>query len=198
MESIVIKCMEDYVNENSLKAAKEYMEFLQRNQERVQQTISYPIEAFSSIEWCEEKLKSRLKGPFNFMIFNKEDNDFIGICGALGKIDNKTEIVELGYLIGEKYEGKGIVTTLLKQVICKLFNEVESIKKLEICTFENNEKSKNVAKRLRFKLNENHEKMEKLWDLNGLLLHLFVYELTREEFLLQKDSFNFCDLKQVI
>ncbi|KAL9646682.1 hypothetical protein ABK040_001105 [Willaertia magna] len=190
MDRIVLKCMLNQVNDNKEEAAKRFLQFLQKDQHHLMKTISYPAEAFTSISWCENKLEM-LKGPFNFMLYNKEnENELIGLCGAYGNIERERKVVELGYLLAEGFEGKGIVTSTLKFVISKLFSELDALEKLEICSFETNMKSINVAKRLQFKWNENHDKSKKPCEFKGELIHLVVYELTRENFVINQDFYN--------
>lgn len=60
---------------------------------------------------------------YNWGIIFKENNDVIGVISANSLIEN-IDSAYIGYWLGDKYWGRGIMTEALKEVIRFLFEEV--------------------------------------------------------------------------
>jgi ribosomal-protein-serine acetyltransferase len=75
---------------------------------------------------------------------------FAGVIGThrINRLYNK---VELGYWVGESFQGKGVVTDSCRRMITYLFEERE-LNRVEIHCAVENEKSIAIPKRLGFKL----------------------------------------------
>ncbi len=75
---------------------------------------------------------------------------FAGVLGT-HKFNRLYHKVELGYWLGESFQGKGIVTDCCRALITHLFEE-RGMNRVEICCAVENAKSIAVPKRLGFKL----------------------------------------------
>lgn len=77
----------------------------------------------------EKALTDYKEGPFSrWGIFNAKDNDFVGIGVARIFMDNPEQI-EIGYILGENYWGKGIGTLVCKALLdyCTSLNTKQDI-----------------------------------------------------------------------
>jgi ribosomal-protein-serine acetyltransferase len=73
------------------------------------------------------------------------------ICGVIGahKFDLLNRKVEIGYWIGQSFQGKGIVTAACRAMVTHLLNDLD-LNRVTIQCARENEKSCSVAKRLGF------------------------------------------------
>lgn len=79
------------------------------------------------------------------------DGVVIGGIGIHPKVDVLRKNAEIGYWIGQKYWGKGIVTTVLPQMVNFAFENYD-ITRLYACVFGNNKASQRVLEKCGFKL----------------------------------------------
>lgn len=79
-----------------------------------------------------------------------EEGKVIGRIGVY-KIDNQNRIGEIGYWIGQKHQGKGIVTDCCRKLIEYCFNDL-NLNRIEIRCGTENVKSQFIPQRLNFKL----------------------------------------------
>lgn len=77
------------------------------------------------------------------------ENKIVGII-HLSKILNSLKKVEIGYWLSSKYQGNGIVTRAVKNLITYAFDELK-MEKVEISIAVENHSSRNVCERLDFK-----------------------------------------------
>jgi ribosomal-protein-alanine N-acetyltransferase len=75
-------------------------------------------------------------------IFNRNDNDFIGVC-SLKPADSDPTRIELGYVLNEKYWGRGLATELSKALIFYGFED-KGLTEICACTLPENAASQNV------------------------------------------------------
>jgi ribosomal-protein-alanine N-acetyltransferase len=100
-----------------------------------------------------------------WVITEKENNDLIGsIC--LWNFDVENEIVEIGYEMLSEFQGKGIMTEVIKKVIKYTFEEIKA-KIITAFPSSNNINSVTILKKLNFELetkkyNNKHENVKKL------------------------------------
>lgn len=100
----------------------------------------------------------------------------IGII-ALKKVDWANRIAEIGYWLGEQYQGKGIITRSCKAIIDYAFGQM-GVNRIEIKCGVGNERSCHVPQRLGFTF----EGVERDGELvNGKFIDLEVYSLLRRE-----------------
>ncbi|REC60205.1 N-acetyltransferase [Chryseobacterium pennae] len=68
-------------------------------------------------EMFEKALSDYEEGPFSrWGIFNAQNDDFVGMCLARTFHHNSNQI-EIGYILGENYWGKGIGTQISKALV---------------------------------------------------------------------------------
>jgi len=100
----------------------------------------------------------------------------IGIIG-LKKVDWANRITEIGYWLGEQYQGRGIITKSCCAVITYAFDQM-GVNRIEIKCGVGNERSRHVPQRLEFKF----EGIEREGELvNGQYIDLEVYSILKKE-----------------
>lgn len=102
------------------------------------------------------------------------------LCGAirLKDIDSEDRKAKIGYFIGRKYAGKGIVTSTVRAVLAYCFEQL-NLNRIELRCAAGNEASKRVAERLGFVL-EGMLRQEEY--LNGEFVDQHVYGLLAADF----------------
>lgn len=92
------------------------------------------------------KQRNHNGSEFAFVIIENEI-----VVGRIGvyKIDNQNKIGEIGYWVGENFQGKGIVATSCKGLLSFCFNEL-NLNRIEIKCGTENYKSQTIPKRLNF------------------------------------------------
>ncbi len=105
-----------------------------------------------------------------------DSGSMIGLV-LIRDIDEAAQWAEIGYMIDEKYSGKGLVKESCRRLINFLFTELE-MQKIVICCTDANEGSKAVAKSLGFTLEGNLRRNSKI---NGKLRNTAYFGLLREE-----------------
>ena len=75
---------------------------------------------------------------------------FAGVLGT-HKINRLYRKVELGYWLGESFQGKGIMTDCCRTMTTHLFNELD-LNRVEICCAAGNSRSISIPRRLEFTL----------------------------------------------
>ena len=100
----------------------------------------------------------------------------IGIMG-LKKVDWANRIAEIGYWLGEQYQGKGIITKSCNAIIAYAFTVIGA-NRIEIKCGVGNERSKHIPQRLNFTF----EGIERDGEIvNGQFIDLEVYSLLKKE-----------------
>lgn len=104
---------------------------------------------------------------------------FAGLIGFV-YIDEANRKCEIGYWISQQYEGKGIITQSVDQLIRHLFNDLK-MNKVAIKVAVNNIKSRKVPERLNFTLEGIERDGELLVD--NQFTDLALYGLLKNEFI---------------
>lgn len=101
------------------------------------------------------------------------------IAGRIGvyDIDHQNKIGSIGYWIGEKFQGKGIVTKSCNSIIEYCFNHLD-LNRLEIKCAVKNYKSQAIAEKLLFKKEGVLREAELL---HSEFIDLFCYSLLKKE-----------------
>ncbi|MBI3334974.1 MAG: GNAT family N-acetyltransferase [Candidatus Portnoybacteria bacterium] len=125
--------------------------------------IPYPYELKDAIKFIRKSLyKMRKKKGYNFAIALKETNRMIGGVG-LNRIDGKNEHAELGYWIGKKYWGKGLMTEAVRLILEFGFGELK-LHRIHANVFEENIASKRVLEKCGFTLEGMEREIEFRYD----------------------------------
>ena len=102
--------------------------------------------------------------------------ELVGVI-ALHEIDWEDRQTEIGYWLGEEYQGNGIITKSCEAIIDYVFDELE-LNRVEITCAEENSKSQAVPKRLGF--TKEGVIRDNQW-LNGRYVNHVVYGLLKDE-----------------
>ncbi|MFN8576581.1 MAG: GNAT family protein [Candidatus Sericytochromatia bacterium] len=104
-------------------------------------------------------------------------NEIVGVIG-IHEINWDKGQTAIGYWIGEKYQGKGLVSKSVKFILDYCFTELE-LKKVYIRAAIQNTKSRNIPERLGFKFEGVRELAENLY---GNIVDHSVYSITFEDY----------------
>lgn len=112
-------------------------------------SIPYPYKMSNANSWINYNIKlnkKKKKEEMNFVI------DIEGeVAGSIGLRKIKPgHMAEVGYWMGEKYRGQGIMTSVLKEITKYGFNELK-LKRMEIGIFPFNQASRRVAEKVGYK-----------------------------------------------
>ncbi len=116
------------------------------------------------------------EGKIQFGIYYQDQ--FAGLVG-FNNMDGCNKKAEIGYWISPRYEGKGIITQSVKELLIYAFTELE-LNKILIKAGTENYKSRKVAQRLDFTLEGIERDGELLVD--GKFTDLALYGLLKKEF----------------
>ncbi len=108
-------------------------------------------DVYKSLDDCKKVIKSsldQLAANSGFTMGIWWQGRLAGIIGA-GLIDWENHSVMVGYLLGEDYQGKGLVTSACRALVDYLFSELK-LHRIEIRCATSNPKSCAVPKRLGF------------------------------------------------
>ena len=112
-------------------------------------------QSIPSVEQTEEnQKKARIafskKESFRFLLFNKENNEFIGTC-SIQAIDLKFAKAEIGYWIRTSFSGNGFMTEAIQALTDFGLTELR-LKRIEIRCDTTNKKSRAIPERLGYEL----------------------------------------------
>jgi len=109
--------------------------------------VEYTKSVSDSKDFIVKKLKEFTDGKScDFGIYFKEE--IIGSAGLI-KIDKENKTGEIGYWISKNYEGRGIVTNVVKKLI-EISKKKYKLHRIEIQMLTENKKSRAVPERLGF------------------------------------------------
>ena len=105
----------------------------------------------------------------------KEENRVIGSVGLHGKWEDARE---LGYVLSDKYWGRGIIPEASREALRFAFEEM-GMQRVVIGHFPHNQRSKRVIEKLGFRHTGYAEKAFERYD--GVMMDEERYEMTKEE-----------------
>lgn len=139
-----------YLKFLKLKDAKELFELVDENRDYLCNFLQWPRISKTvddSIYFINQTIKSRKEKDINvYGIFFKDE--LAGIVGY-NDFDRQNKRAPIGYWIGSKFQGKGLVTMSVKSLVEYGFNEMD-LNRIEICCAVDNIPSQKVAERLGF------------------------------------------------
>jgi ribosomal-protein-serine acetyltransferase len=104
-----------------------------------------------SLDDCKALIKSSLEqlaANAGFTLGIWSEGRLAGVIGA-GRLDWENRSTNLGYWLGESYQGRGLVTGACRAVIDYLFSELK-LKRIEVRCATDNPKSSAIPQRLGF------------------------------------------------
>ena len=159
-----------------------YFDFIEANRKRVVHYFPNTNSRTSSLEDTQALLIEReelllAKEFYNFALF---DNNLNAIVASifLKSIDWKIGKCEMGYFIDQRYEGKGLVSKMIKLLAPYSF-EVLELNKIYLRIEPSNESSRRVAERNGFTLEGKLRSDFKTSD--GKLIDCLYYGLLKDE-----------------
>ena len=128
--------------------AEEFFGLVDENRNRISKTFPVTVSNCANLEKTTESIANNIliekeKTGYYFYIRNLETNNLIGYLG-IKKIDYNISKCELFYFIDKDFEGKGIISKAVSDVIAICFKEL-SMNKIFICTSKINFGSQQIA-----------------------------------------------------
>ena len=160
-----------------------FYEIVCNNQQRLIHSFPVILSIVTNEVNAELFIRSRLNEwaqqiSFTFAIWDKSEKFMLGHM-SIKNIDWVIPRAELAYMITEEYEGKGIMTEVLKSTIIYCF-ETLKMNKIVLRVITSNDKSFKVAEKCGF-IREGTLRNEHR-TFNGELVDLYYYGMTREDY----------------
>lgn len=101
------------------------------------------------------------------------------LAGSIGYlyIDQENKKTEIGYWLGQEYEGRGLITKSIKVLIAHAFDELE-LNKVEIGIATDNFKSRAIPEKLGF---QREGELRDYEYINGAYLNRIIYGLKADQ-----------------
>jgi ribosomal-protein-serine acetyltransferase len=127
---------------------EEFFVLIENNRNRIIKTFPVTVSNCINLKATEEFIAKNIqlekeKTGFYFYVRNLENNNLIGYIGVK-KIDYHISKCELFYFIDKDFEGKGIISKSISEVISFCFQELK-MNKIFICTSKINFASQQIA-----------------------------------------------------
>ena len=128
----------------------------------------YPYEEEKEFQRAYIENMYRYFGYGMWLVFEKETGELIGRAGLEHREYNDVVELELGYLIGKKYQGKGYATEVCKAII-DYGKENAGFERINTVIQDGNDVSIALSKKLGFEQKESYE-------IDGKIMHRFIKE----------------------
>lgn len=162
---------------NALQLNKLLVSNTERFIKYLPKTLSENRTLESSQNYIARKIEAaRKKKEFVFVINDKHSSDIIGLI-ILKNLDWQTKTGDFAYCIGNRFKGKGLMTTAVKATSTYAI-EIMGLETLQILSHKTNLPSVNVALRSGFKWKETLK--DEFTPLNGASLDMELFELRYE------------------
>ena len=126
----------------------------------------YPYEEEKEFQRAYIENMYRYFGYGMWLVFEKETGNLIGRAGLEHREYNEVIELELGYLIGRKYQGKGYATEVCKAILTYA-KENAGFDRINTLIQEENKVSIALSKKLGFEQKESYE-------VDGKIMHRFI------------------------
>ena len=162
---------------------KEFFELIDNNRNRIIKTFPVTVSNCIDLKTTEVFITKNIQieeertGSY-FYIRNIETNNLIGYIG-IKKIDYSISKCELFYFIDTNFEGKGIISNAVSQIIDFCFKELK-MNKIFICTSKINFASQQIALKNGFVLEGTLR--EEFKNFEGLLEDVNYYGLLKSDY----------------
>jgi len=187
MEPILLDIPDELVEDDLLLRpyaegdGKAFYDVLQENKDHLADTVN-EIKTIKKIEDAEirnRKLKINWLERKRFVmgIWDRSNNSLIGEIW-IEPLDWKVPVIEIGYFVVKKYEGRGIITRSVNICLDFMFNGLNA-HRVEIRTNDENQRSYAVAERLGFKKEAHLRENTKL---NDKIVGRLFYGLLKSEY----------------
>lgn len=106
--------------------------------------------------WIADNIRQYKRYRTGYLaVIKKSDLSFIGIIGVVKLHIKNSKFYELGYILKEKYRGKGYAIESIKRCI-NYASQNLNIREIYLCTDISNDQSQKLINSLGFKFVENH------------------------------------------
>jgi RimJ/RimL family protein N-acetyltransferase len=161
--------------------ANQLYQFMVDNTERLRYYFPVTLSSTSSLEKSKEYIAIKEKeiqerSNFTFAIREKSSQKIAGLM-IIKKIDWTTKQGEFAYCIGSQYEGKGLITSAVKETSNYAFDKLQ-LKTLQIIAYKTNFGSIKVAEKCGFIWKRTL--LNEFTPANEEPLDMELYELTNE------------------
>ena len=126
----------------------------------------YPYEEEKEFQRAYIENMYRYFGYGMWLVFEKESGKLIGRAGLEHREYNDVVELELGYLIGRKYQGKGYATEVCTAIV-EYAKEHAGFERINTVIQDGNEVSIALSKKLGFEQKESYE-------IDGKIMHRFI------------------------
>lgn len=141
---------DSYISILELRHSQEFYELINNSRESIRQWLEFP-DITNNVGDTETFIKRSLNR------FANNNGYWAGIwhkgqiAGSIGflKIDEESKRTEIGYWLGSKFEGIGLMSKACEIFVTHAFNELD-LRKIEIGVATNNIKSRAIPERLGF------------------------------------------------
>ena len=178
----LIKLDDDtYLKELELNSANNLFNLINSNRDYLRTWLAW-VEDTKHLDDTINYIQSVLNRDMfsgRFVLEIKHKDNLAGVIDLHNGDKIKNMAVEIGYWLGEQYQGKGIMTKACKCCIDYAFLDLE-FNRIVIKCAAGNEKSKGIPKRLNFTF-EGIEREGQ--NLNGKYTDLMVYSMLKREWL---------------
>ena len=130
----------------------------------------YPYEEEKEFQRAYIENMYRYFGYGMWLVYEKETGELIGRAGLEHREYNDVVELELGYLIGKKYQGKGYATEVCKAII-DYGKENAGFERINTVIQDGNDVSIALSKKLGFEQKESYQ-------IDGKIMHRFIKEFT--------------------
>lgn len=166
---------------------EEFFDLIENNKERIKKTFPVTVSNCINLKTTEEFILKNTqieneKAGYYFYVRNIENNKLIGYLG-IKKIDYHISKCELFYFIDAAFEGKGIISKSVSEVIDFCFDNLK-INKIFICTSKVNYGSQQIALKNGFTLEGTLR--EEFKNFEGILEDINYYGLLKSDYKIEK------------
>ncbi len=138
----------------------------------------------TSVKYSRGIIRNALSAPETYAICLREDERAIGSIGIMNRERSNIKLgdneAEIGYWIGVPFQGKGLVTEALQEIVRHAFLDLD-LSVLWCGYFDGNEKSKRVQEKCGFRYD--HTEEDKYWEAIDATKTEHISRLTREEWM---------------
>jgi ribosomal-protein-serine acetyltransferase len=127
---------------------EEFFDLIENNRNRIEKTFPVTVSNCVDLKTTEEFIVKNIQvekenAGYYFYVRNIETNELIGYLG-IKKIDYNISKCEIFYFVDNDFEGKGIISKSVSEVIDFCFKELK-MNKIFICTSKINFGSQQIA-----------------------------------------------------
>ncbi|WP_422657562.1 GNAT family N-acetyltransferase [Paenibacillus sp. EC2-1] len=167
-----------YLSLLEIRDADKLYALINRNRDHIGKWLKFPSLTLTSDDSKAfiERIRLRYSEGEGYWLGIWNENELVGSIGFL-YIDQENKKTEIGYWLGQEYEGKGYVTSSVKALIHYGFDKLH-LNKIEIGVATENTKSRVIPEKLGFKREGEIRDYEYM---NGRFLNRVMYGLKSTE-----------------